>query len=118
MRLELILPRVEPTEFKTLLVCPHKKCQRRHFEHQQKVDKPLKDTTYEAVFAHHHRCLRCRQILRVYPQGNRSTALQRVKGLGVMLYLLKLSFRGNVSSLGYTGYVCEQNERARSGTGC
>ena len=93
MRLELILPRVEPTEFRMPLVCPHEGCQGRHFEHHQEVDKPLKDTTYEAVFAHRYRCLRCRRTFRVYPQGvTGAQTSQRVKGVGVMLYLLGLSY--------------------------
>ena len=93
MRLELILPRVELTEFKMPLVCPHKGCQGRHFEHHQEVDKPLKDMTYAAVLAHRYRCLRCRRTFRVYPQGvTGAQTSQRVKGLGVMLYLLGLSY--------------------------
>ena len=93
MRLELILPRVEPTEFKMPLVCPQKGCQGRHFEHHQEVDKPLKDMTYAAVLAHRYRCLRCRRTFRVYPQGvTGAQTSQRVKGLGVMLYLLGLSY--------------------------
>jgi len=69
MRLELILPQVKPTEFKKLLVCPHRDCQGRHFEYHQEVDRPLKDTAYGTVFAQRYRCLRCRRTLRVYPQG-------------------------------------------------
>ena len=93
MRLELILPRVEPTEFKMPVVCPHKGCQGRHFEHHQEVDKLLKDMTYGAVFAHRYRCQRCRRTFRVYPQGvTKAQTSQRVKGLGVMLYLLGLSY--------------------------
>jgi hypothetical protein len=59
MRLQLILPRVEPMEFKMPVVCPHKGCQGRHFEHHQEVAKPLKDTTYGVVSAQRYRCLRC-----------------------------------------------------------
>jgi hypothetical protein len=92
MRLELILPQVRPTEFRKPWVCPHRKCQDRHFEHHQEVDKPLKDTGYGMVSAHRSRCLRCKRMFRVYPQGvTRAQTSQRVKGLGVMLYLLGLS---------------------------
>jgi hypothetical protein len=35
MRLQLILPQVNPTAFKKPLVCPHKGCQGRYFEHHQ-----------------------------------------------------------------------------------
>lgn len=93
MRLELILPRVEPTKVKMPVVCPHKGCQGRHFEHHQEVDKPLKDTIYEAVFAHRYRCWRCGRTFRVYPQGvTHAQTSQRVKGLAVLLYLLGLSY--------------------------
>jgi transposase-like protein len=93
MRLELILPRVKPTEFKEPLLCPHKGCQGKYFEHHQEVDKPLKDTTYGTVSAHRYRCLRCKRTFRVYPQGvTHAQTSQRVKGLGVMLYLLGLSY--------------------------
>ena len=93
MRLELILPRVNATEFEKLSVCPHEDCQGRHFEHHQEVDKPLKDTKYRMVAAHRYRCLRCRRTFRVYPQGvTRAQTSQRVKGLAVMLYLLGLSY--------------------------
>jgi transposase-like protein len=93
MRLELILPQVRPTDFKKPLVCPHQGCQGRHFEHHQEVDKPLKDTMFGTVSAHRYRCLRCKGTFRVYPQGvTRAQTSQRVKGLGVMLYLLGLSY--------------------------
>jgi transposase-like protein len=93
MRLELILPRVEPMEFKVPGVCPHKGCQGRHFDHHQEVEKPLKDTMYEAVLAHRYRCLRCGRTFRVYPQGvTHAQTSQRVKGLAVLLYLLGLSY--------------------------
>ncbi len=83
MRLQLILPRVNPAEFKEPVVCPHKGCQGRYFEHHQEVDKPLKDTTYGVVSAHRYRCLRCKRTFRVYPQGvTRAQTSQRVKGWG------------------------------------
>ena len=92
MRLELILPQVKPTEFKMPLVCPHRGCHGKHFEHHQEVDKPLKDTGYRTVSAHRYRCLRCNKAFRVYPMGViREQTSQRVKGLSVMLYLLGLS---------------------------
>jgi transposase-like protein len=106
MRLELILPQVKPTEFKKLLVCPHKDCQGRHFEHHQEVHKPLKDTGYGAVSAHRYRCLRCKRTFRVYPQGvTQAQTSQRVKGLAVMLYLLGLSYGATSLALEALG-VC------------
>jgi transposase-like protein len=93
MRLQLILPQVQPMQFKEPLECPHKGCRGRHFERHQEVDKPLKDTTYGAAVARRYRCLRCQRTFRVYAQGvTRAQTSQRVKGLGVMLYLLGLSY--------------------------
>jgi len=93
MRLQLMLPQVRPTEFKKPLVCPQRNCRSRHFEHHQVVDKPLKDTEYGMVSAHRYRCLGCKRTFRVYPQGvTRAQTSRRVKGLGVMLYLLGLSY--------------------------
>ena len=69
MRLQLILPQVNATEFGKVLVCPNEDCQGGHFVHHQEVDKPLKDTKYRVVAAHRYRCLRCRHTFRVYPQG-------------------------------------------------
>lgn len=93
MRLQLILPRVDPTVFDMPAVCPVKGCQGKHFEHHQEVVKPVKDTKHEAVTAHRYRCLRCKQTFRVYPQGvTHAQTSQRVKGMAVLLYLLGLSY--------------------------
>jgi hypothetical protein len=93
MRLELILPRVEPSEMNLPSICPYESCQGRHFRHHQEVDKPVKDTKYEAVFAQRNECLRCKRTFRLCPPGvTRAQTSQRVKGLSVMLYLLGLSY--------------------------
>jgi hypothetical protein len=68
MRLQLILPSVEPTVFEELSVCPYEGCHGKHFEHHQEVVKPLKDTKLDTVIAHRYRCLRCHGTFRVYPQ--------------------------------------------------
>ncbi len=93
MRLQLILPRVVVTEFSVPTECPYDDCQGRHFVPHQQVNKPVKDTLYDAVTARRYRCLRCKRTFRVYPQGvSRAQISQRVKGLAVMLYLLGLSY--------------------------
>jgi hypothetical protein len=51
VRLQLIRPHVEPTEFEMRLTCPYQDCQSTHFRHHQEVDNPVKDTKYEAVSA-------------------------------------------------------------------
>jgi transposase-like protein len=93
MRLQLILPRVEPREMSLPSVCPYEDCQGRHFRHHQEVDKALKDTEHDWVVAQRYECLRCKRTFRVYPQGvTQAQTSQRVKGLGVMLYVLGLSY--------------------------
>jgi transposase-like protein len=93
MRLQLILPRVEATDTNVPSVCPYEDCQGRHFRHHQQVDKAVKDTRYASVSAERYECLRCQRTFRVYPQGvTRAQTSQRVKGLGVLLYLLGLSY--------------------------
>jgi transposase-like protein len=93
MRLQLILPQVDPSAFKMPKACPYEGCQGKHFEHHQAVDKALKDTVHQSVRAHRYRCLRCRRTFRVYPEGvTRAQSSLRVKGFSVMLYVLGLSY--------------------------
>jgi hypothetical protein len=93
MRLQLILPGVEPSEMKLPSICPYESCQGRHFRHHQEVEKRLRDTEYDAVFAQRYQCLWCKRTFRLYPQGvTRAQASHRVEGLSVMLYLLGLSY--------------------------
>ena len=93
MRLQLILPRVEPDHFSEPIICPYKGCEGRRFRPHQKVPKPLKDTLHREVSAHRYQCLRCERTFRVYPKGvTHAQTSQRVKGLGVMLYVLGLSY--------------------------
>jgi hypothetical protein len=93
MRLQLILPRVDPAVLKKPAICLHNGCQGRHFERHQVMEKPLKDTVYQSVSAVRYRCLRCGPTFRVYPDGvTRAQSSQRIKGLSIMLYLLGLSY--------------------------
>ena len=109
MRLQLILPRVEPSETDMPSVCPYESCQGRHFRHHQEVDKALKDTLFDSVFAQRYQCLRCERTFRLYPKGvTRAQTSQRVKGLGVMLYVLGLSYGATSLALEALGvYMCK-----------
>lgn len=109
MRLHLILPRVEPTQIVPPSKCGYEGCRSRYFGFHQEVPKAVRDTVYEQVVAHRYKCLRCRRTFRVYPSGvSHASTSQRVRGLGVMLYLLGLSY-GAVSlvleALG--AYLCK-----------
>ena len=93
MRLLLILPRVEPTEIDVPQVCPYEDCAGESLRHHQTVQKALRDTQYPAVEAERYQCLKCGRTFRIYPTGvNQGEISLRVKGLGVMLYLLGLSY--------------------------
>jgi len=93
MRLHLILPRVEPDNITPPTKCPKPKCGSKQLYFHQQVQKPLRDTAVRQVVVHRYRCLKCGHVFRVYPKGvSRDHTSQRVKGLGVLLYLLGLSY--------------------------
>jgi transposase-like protein len=93
MRLNLILPVVNPDNFTQPEKCPEKKCGGKHFKLLQEVKKAIRDSKYEEVSALRYECLKCGHTFRVYPQGVQAGQVsQRVKGMGVMLYLLGLSY--------------------------
>lgn len=109
MRLELLLPSVDPQEWQVPHQCPYAGCGGRHFRLHQVVDKPVRDTVYRPVTARRYQCLRCRRTFRVYPTGiKRAPTSQRVKGLAVMLYLLGLSYGAVALALDALGaYLCK-----------
>jgi len=109
MRLHLILPRVEPTALTLLSICPYEGCDGTHFRFLQEVGKPLRDTTYPKVLVHRYECLRCQRTFRVYPKGvTQDHISQRVKGLGMLLYLLGLSYGAVSLALEALGiYMCK-----------
>lgn len=93
MRLNLILPAVNPSEYKVVEQCPYPNCGGKHFKRHQEVDKAVRDSKYRQVRAIRCRCLKCQRTFRVYPQGVLAGQVsQRVKGIAVMLYLLGLSY--------------------------
>ncbi len=109
MRLQMILPKVEPEKIAPPAVCPYKDCQGIHFRLHQDVAKPVRDTVYEQVTAQRHECLWCRRTFRVYPAGVTPAHVPlRVKGLAVMLYLLGLSYGAASILLEALGvYLCK-----------
>ena len=93
MRLNLILPVVNPDQIEEPGKCPYKKCGGKHFKLRQEVKKAIRDSKFEEVRALRYGCLKCGRTFRVYPQGVEAAHVsQRVKGMGVMLYLLGLSY--------------------------
>jgi hypothetical protein len=108
MRLHMILPRVEPDEIEPPSECPFEDCDGTYLQLWQKVEKPLRDTQYTKVEVHRYQCLRCFRTHRVYPKGVCEDHIsQRVKGLGVLLYLLGLSYGAVSLALDALGvYMC------------
>ena len=73
------------------------------------MEKPLRDTKHTKVIAHRYQCLRCFRTHRVYPKGvSKDHISQRVKGLGILLYLLGLSYGAVSLALEALGvYMCK-----------
>ncbi len=109
MRLQLILPVVKVEELMMPKKCPHRGCSGVYFRLYQQVEKRLKDTVCRQVTVHRYRCLTCGRTFRVYPHGvTRAQTSQRVKGLGVLLYLLGLSYGAVSLTLEALGcYMCK-----------
>jgi transposase-like protein len=93
MRLQMLLPKVEPEQLTPPTKCSNEKCPGTHFRERQEVAKAVRDTRYEQVTARRYECLRCHRTFRVYPVGvSRAQVSMRVKGLAVIFYLLGLSY--------------------------
>lgn len=109
MRLQLILPRVEPEKIIAPKKCADEECGSTHMEFLQEVEKTIRDTVHDKVKAHRYGCLRCKGTQRAYPLGvSRAQTSQRVQGLGVLLYLLGLSYGAVSLTLEALGvYVCK-----------
>ena len=93
MRLNLIIPGLDPDQIAEPELCPYKNCEGKHFKIWQEVKKVIRDSKYSEVLALRYKCLKCRRTFRVYPRGVQAAHVsQRVKGMAVMLYMLGLSY--------------------------
>jgi len=93
MRLQMLLPKVEPATFTLPTACPRPGCPGAHLRERQEVNKAVRDTVHQQVVARRYECLRCHRTFRVYPLGvTKAQVSLRVKGLAVMFYLLGLSY--------------------------
>ena len=73
--------------------CPTPGCKGRRLYPRQAVAKKIVDAKHQQVQAWRYQCSACGHTFRVYPQGvSKQHISQRVSGLGVMLYLLGLSY--------------------------
>jgi transposase-like protein len=93
MRLNLILPKVEPTQFEFPKKCPQKGCRGMRFIPRQEVSKKIIDAQHPKVTAWRCECKKCGHVFRVYPTGvSQKQISKRVNGMAVMMYILGLSY--------------------------
>jgi transposase-like protein len=108
MRIRMRLPEVEPTNWAEPENCPLGNCRGRYFKvHQLRCTKQLLDPNHDRVTAKRYQCLSCKRTFRVYPRGvSRAQRSDRLKGIGIMFYVLGLSYGGvedALSALGWAG---------------
>jgi transposase-like protein len=104
MRLRIRLPEVRPDEYKVPLACPYG-CGGRVFALHQEHEKRLADVTHSVVTVRRYRCADCGHTFRVYPTGvTHAPRSQQLRGVGVLLYVLGLSYGGVVDALHALGW--------------
>ena len=97
MRLNLILPKVEPTVFEYPKKCPRKGCPGMRFIPRQEVSKKIVDAQHPEVTAWRCECRKCGHVFRVYPKGvSQKQISKRVSGFDG---LAEKTFTGQPSSL-------------------
>jgi hypothetical protein len=93
MRLNLLLPNVEPTKFEKPVKCAQPGCCGMRFYPRQEVTKKIVDSEYEEVTAWRYECAKCGCTFRVYAQGVSNKQIsKRINGMAIMLYILGLSY--------------------------
>lgn len=94
MRIRMHLPHVQPEEYAMPAVCPYDGCEGEHFKlHQRHCRRSIADTDHDEVNVQRYRCLSCKRTFRVYPRGvSGAQRSDRLKAIGIMLYVLGLSY--------------------------
>ena len=105
MRLRLRLPEVRPDEYTVPLNCPYG-CGGRYFALHQQCRKEMSDPNHPTVQVRRYKCVGCGRSFRVHPTGvGRHHRSQRLRGIGVMLYVLGLSYGGVADALAAFGWA-------------
>ena len=105
MRLRLQIPEVRPDEYEVPPTCPYG-CGGHYFALHQRWSKAVADTVYTEVIVRRYKCVRCGRSFRVHPTGiNADHRSQRLRGIGVMLYVLGLSYGAVADALRALGWV-------------
>jgi transposase-like protein len=98
------LPEVRPDEYAIPLECPYG-CGGRYFALHERRRKVLSDPTYLEVRVRRYKCLSCGRSFRVNPMGvSQHHRSQRLRGIGILLYVLGLSYGGVVDVLSAFGW--------------
>ena len=112
MRLQLLLPKVEPKEITEPGECVYAGCGSKRVQMHQAVEKGLRDTMHKQGEVHRYRCLECGRTFRVYPKGvSKAHTSDRVRGLAVMLYLLGLYDASGLAGIGKNGACLSQKRK-------
>jgi hypothetical protein len=105
MRLKLLLPPVRADVYDEPTACPYEGCTGTRFHMRQEWQKPVRDTLVTEVIARRYECLRCRRTFRVYPIGiSKVQTSARLRGLGVLLYVLGMSYGAAALTLEALGH--------------
>lgn len=105
MRLRLRLPEVRPDEYLAPQECPYG-CGGRYFALHEECPKAVGDPVYQEVIVRRYRCVGCERTFRVHPTGiSADHRSQRLRGIGVMLYVLGLSYGGVADALNALGWA-------------
>lgn len=107
MRIRMCLPKVDPDAFELPEECPYDSCHGPHFKsHQSECAKELLDPDHDQVTAKRYRCLRCKRTFRLYPRGvSRAQRSDRLRAIGVMFYILGMSYGGVEDALQAFGWA-------------
>lgn len=105
MRLRLRLPEVRPDEYIVPEVCPYG-CGGRYYSLHEYCRKAVADPTYSEVIVRRYKCVGCGRSFRVHPTGiSADHRSHRLRGIGVMLYVLGLSYGGVADALAAFGWA-------------
>jgi transposase-like protein len=104
MRLRLRLPEVNPTEYSVPSTCPHG-CGGHYYALHEEIRKRVGDPNYSEVIVRRYKCVTCGHTFRVHPTGvTRHHRSQRLRGIGVMFYVLGISYGGVADALAAFGW--------------
>ena len=78
MRIQVRLPKIQPTEYQLPEQCPYEDCSGDQFKPhgRQGEAKAVRDTDHWQVISRRYRCITCGRTFRIYPSFPRGLMLQ------------------------------------------